>query len=195
VIKADPRPLVLVVAAFALGAVPPGVDILNLVAIDTRNADSLVAFANMACGAGDIAVCALERESGPVVVERFYATPCRLSVTIVAPFAKTALVRIVRLVTLEAASGCLAELCRLRVTADALHGLVSSSELETRKSVIECLAVELDDVGISPLVIGVTMGAFLFCCIRLTPMKSLDQLTIGGNFFVARQAEPRLRFS
>ena len=41
-------PLVLVVAAFALGAVASGVNVLNLVAIHTQGADALVALANMA---------------------------------------------------------------------------------------------------------------------------------------------------
>jgi hypothetical protein len=47
VIKADRDPLVLFVAGSALGAVPPGMDVLNPVAIDARYADPFVAFANM----------------------------------------------------------------------------------------------------------------------------------------------------
>jgi len=51
VIEANRAPLVLVVAAFALGAVPRVVDILNPVAVDTRGTDALVAFPDMTRGA------------------------------------------------------------------------------------------------------------------------------------------------
>ena len=55
--------------------------------------------------------------------------------------------------TVEASSGRVAELYRLRMTADALHCFVRVAELEIRKSVIEGFTIEPDDVGISPLVI------------------------------------------
>jgi len=54
--------------------------------------------------------------------------------------------------------------------------------------VIKYLAVKQDDVSISTLVIGVTISAFLFRRIRLTPVKSLGRLAIGSSFFVAGQA-------
>jgi hypothetical protein len=59
---------------------------------------------------------------------------------------------------------------------------------EIGESVIECLAIELDDVGIPTLVIGVTMVAVLFHGIRLTPVKSLIHRPIRRNFLVARKA-------
>jgi hypothetical protein len=56
VIKADRRPLVLLVAGYALGVVASAMHILNPVAIYARCADSLVAFADMARRARDIAM-------------------------------------------------------------------------------------------------------------------------------------------
>jgi len=113
--------------------------------------------------------------------------------TIFAGFSEAAPVRIIRLVTVEAASGRVAELHRLGVTAAARHGLVCVPEREIRKFVIERLAVELDDVGTSPLVIRMTVAAFRFYCVRFTPVKSPACLTVCGYFLVARKAEPRLR--
>jgi hypothetical protein len=184
-IEANRAPLVLVVAGLAFGAVSSGVNILNPVAIDARGANPFVAFANMACGAEDGAMCTLEGELGLVMIERFDTLPCRLDMAIVTCLSKAPFVWIARLMTIEAASGRVAELDRLRMTAAALHGFVSIAQLEIRKCVIECLTIELNDVGISPLMIGVTTGAFLLRCLRLTPMKSLTRLTIRGNFFVA----------
>jgi len=74
-VEADRAPLALVVAAIALAAVSPGVDILNLVASRTRGADALVTFVNMARGAGDGTMRAFQPELGPVVVERLDAMP------------------------------------------------------------------------------------------------------------------------
>ena len=97
--------------------------------------------------------------------------------------------------TIEAASGRVAEFYCLRVAAATLHDFVSVAQLEIRKSVIEGFAIELDDIGVSPLVIGVAMGAVLLCCIRLSPVESLTCQPISGGFFMACQAESRLRFS
>ena len=171
-IEADRAPLVLFVASSALGAVPPGMNILNPVAIDARCPDSLVAFANMARRAGDILVRTLQRKSGLAMVERFCASPRGFAMTIVARFAQTPLMRIVRLMTIEAAPRCVAELYILCVTAVALQGLVGVPKLEIRGCVIKCLAVKQDDISIPPLVISMTISAFLFRCIRSTSVKS-----------------------
>jgi hypothetical protein len=187
-IEVNRAPLVLVVADLAFGAVARGVNIVNLVAINARGANPFVAFANMARRADDGAMCTLKRELGLVVVERFDAPPCCLGMTVVARFPKATLVWIDRLVTVEAASGCVAELYRLNMTPATLHRFVSVMQLEIRKCMVECFAVELDDVGISPLVIGVTMGAFLLHCIRLSSVKPLAGRPISGSFLVACQA-------
>lgn len=187
-IEANRAPFVLIVARLAGGSVPSGMDILNLVAVDAGCADPFVAFTDMAAGARDIAVRTLQRKPGLIVVERLHGPPRRLAMTIVAGFPETPLVRIAGLMTIEAVSGGIAKLHVLCVAAVASHGLVSVPKCEIRRSVVEYLAVEQDDVGISPFVIGVTAGAFLFRCIGLTSVKSLDQLTVGGNLFVACQA-------
>jgi hypothetical protein len=185
VIEVDLGPPVLFVAAFAFGSIPSAMDILNLVAIDARCADSFIAFADMARGARDIAVRTLQPKFGLVMIKRLHVTPCGFAMTIIAGVAQTPFMRIICLMTIEAALGGIAELYILCVTAVALHCLVTVPKLEIRGCVIECLAVKQDDIGIAPFVIAMTMGAFLFRCIGFTPMKSRRHLTIGGNFFVA----------
>jgi hypothetical protein len=100
-----------------------------------------------------------------------------------------------RLMAVEAAPGRLAEFRRLRMTAAALRRFVPIAQFEIRKGVIESLAIELDNIGVSPLVIGMTVGAVLLGRIRLPPVKSFMRQPIRGNFFVARQAEACLRLS
>ncbi|HWN52970.1 MAG TPA: hypothetical protein VNO18_24670 [Xanthobacteraceae bacterium] len=194
-VEANRAPLVLIMASFALCAVPSTVDVLNLVAIDARGTNSLVAFATVARRTRNGAMRAVERELGLVVVVRFDATPCRLAMAALAYFPKATLVRIIRLMAVEAAPRRIAKLHRLHMTAAALHGFVSVAQLEIRKSVIEGFTIKLDDVGVSPLVIGVAVGAVLLCRIRLSPVKSLTCRPIRGSFFVACQAKSCLRFS
>jgi hypothetical protein len=195
VTKADRGPLVLLVAGSTLGAVPSAVDVLNPVTIHAAGADSLVAFANMARGARDITVRTLQRKPSLIVIKRFCAIPCGFAMTIVARWPKTPLMRIICLVTIEAAPGGVAKLDILCVTAVAWHSLVGVPKLEIRGRVVECLSVKQDDVSISALVIGVTMRAFLLRRIRLTPVKSPGRLAVGSGFFVACQAQSRLRRS
>ena len=84
VIEANRDPLVLVMTAFALGSIPSGVDVLNLVAITACCANPLVAFPNVTRGARYIAMRTLQRERGLVVVESLHAMPCGFAMTIVA---------------------------------------------------------------------------------------------------------------
>jgi len=191
-IEMNRLPLVLVVTAFAPGTVAPGVNVLNLVAIHTQGADTLVALANMACRAGDGRVRALERKFRRAVVERLDQAPFRFTVATIACLAKPPLVRVVGLVTVEASPGRLAEFHRRGVTSGAWQRLVRVPYFKIREGVIERLAIEQHYVGISPLVIGMTMVAFLLCGIPLATVKSSARRTIRGNVLVAIEAEARL---
>jgi len=195
VIEADRHPLVLIVAAIALAAISSGVNVLNPVAINTCGANPLVALADVARRTDDGAMGALKRKPGLVVVERLDASPHRLRMTAFAFIAEASFVGIVRLMAIVAAPGRVAKLHSLRVAAAALHRFVGVAELEIRESVIECFAVEQDDVGFPALMIGVAVGAVPLCGIRLPSVKSPTRQPIRGRFLVACEAQPRLGFS
>jgi len=188
VVEANRAPLVLVMASFALGAVPSAVDVLNLVAIEARGANALVALAAVAGRTRNGAMRAPKRKLRLVVVVRLDATPGGLAMAVLAYFPQSFLVRIIRLMAVEAAPRRIAKLHRLYMTAVAQYDLMRFPQLEIRRSVIECFAIELHDVGISSLVIGVTMCALQFCRIRLSPVESLMSQPIRADFLVACQA-------
>ncbi len=187
-VEANRAPFVLVMASFALCAIPSAVDVLNLVASDARGANSLIAFAPVARRACNAAMRVPKWEFGLVVVVRFDARPCRLAMAVLANFPQASLMWITRLMAVEAARRRIAKLHRLRVATAAEYGLMRIAQLEIRKGVIERFAIELHDVGISPLVIGVTISALPLCSIRLSPMESLTCQPIRGDFLVACQA-------
>jgi hypothetical protein len=74
------------------------------------------------------------------------------------------------------------------MAAAAQYGLMGIAQLEIGKGVIKSFAIELHNVGISPLVIGVTMSALQLCRIRLSPMESFKCQPIRGDLLVACQA-------
>jgi len=193
VIKVNRAPPALVVAAFALSAVPSAMDILKLVAIHASGADVFVPFAAVTPEAGNRPMCSLEREFRPIVVKWLDAEPCRLGMTFVARFPQTSFMRITGLVTVEAACRGVAEPHPLRVAVAARHSDMCVAKLEVRTRVIEGLAVQLDDVGISSLVIRMTMVAFLLRRLGIAPMKRAAGLAIGRNVLVAGRTESRLR--
>ncbi len=59
------------------------------------------------------------------------------------------------------------------MAAVAADGLVAALELEVGGGVIEGLAIELDDVGVSTLVVGVTILAVLVQGVGLAAVESL----------------------
>jgi hypothetical protein len=136
VIKVDGDPFVLIVTAVAFRAIPPEMHILNLMALDTLGANALVALPNMARGAGDDPMRALQREPGPIVVEGLHTTPRNRGMTIVAGLAKSTFVRIVCLVAVEAASRRATKLYRLPMATVALHRFMRVFQLEIRKCMI-----------------------------------------------------------
>jgi hypothetical protein len=113
VIEANRPPFIHVVAGLTFGAVSSTVSVLNPVAIDACCADPLVALADMARGAEDGAMRTLKREPGLVMIELLDASPRCLDMAILTYLSQASLVRIACLMTIEAASGRLAELGRL----------------------------------------------------------------------------------
>src|SRR5580704_18292849 len=101
--------------------------------------------------------------------------------------------RVFSLMAVKAASRSIAKLYRLRVAAGTRHCDMGVAKPEVRNLMVESLAVELDDVRISPLVIRMTMVAFLFRGLRIAAMKPCTALTIGRDVLVAGHAESRLR--
>src|SRR5581483_6648062 len=143
----------------------------------------------MAFRASDIAVCADEREPGLAVIERLDLAPRCFRVAAFARSTKAALVRIVGLVAVEAASRGLAVFGGLGVATVAAGPLVRPRQDEVRERMIERLTIELNDVDLSPLVIGMTGAAFGFGCLRMAAVETPSRLAVRRNRLVASEAK------
>lgn len=94
--------------------------------------------------------------------------------------------------TVEAAARRATESDRGLMAAVALRSLVAALELEVRKRVIECLAVELDDVGSAPFVVGVAIPALLAEGVGLAAVEAFSLLAIGAHVLVTRNTKQGL---
>ena len=129
------------------------------------------------------------------MVERLDACPSILAVTTLARFAKSAFVRIDRLMAIYTPAGRTTKFRRSLVTFVASDRGVSTVEREIRETMIKCFTIELDDVRAATLVISVTIAAFLFRRVRLAPVEAPPRQSIGSNLLVARKAQVALCLS
>ena len=176
-------------AGLALAPVSSAVSILKPVTISTGRAEILVEFAGVTGRTGDGLVRTNEREFRLAVVERLDAAPGLLAVASVALFAELPLVCVARLVAIETAPWCLSKFDFLCMTAVATRRLVSTLQLEIGQGMVERLAIELNDVGISSLVIAMARLAILLFRIRLTTVKALSLEAVSCNLFMTGQAK------
>ncbi len=98
---------------------------------------------------------AVELEPRPIVVVGLDAQPSFFGMATRALLAESPLVRIARPVTTDAVGRCGAKFGRLHMAALTAHRGVSPLELEIREGVVDGVSIELDDIGVSSLVIRV----------------------------------------
>lgn len=94
--------------------------------------------------------------------------------------------------TINAATRSLPEGNRGLVAVLAPRRLMGALEFEIRMRVIERLPIQLDNVGVSPLVVGVAVPAVLAQGLGMATMKAFPLLTIRGDILVARGTKPGL---
>ena len=192
VVEANCRPLLRGVAGLTLGAEKACMFVLQLVAGDARPGQISVSLTHMALCAGDLIVRANQRKPGLVVIEGLYATPGLLAMTTIAFVPQLALVRIIRLVAVEAAPGRVAVFLALCMATIAAYALVGPRKDEVGEGVVEGLAVELNNINCAPLVVGMTHVARSFRRFGVAAMEAAHALAIRGDRLVARQAEASL---
>jgi hypothetical protein len=183
----------LIVAVLAFGTIASQVNVLQAVAFDAAGGHVGVALTGVARRAIDRPMRAPQRKLGDVVIERLHMHPDIFTVALVAFLAKLALVRITRLVAVEAETGRAAKLGGLRVTIVAGRRLVGTLQAEIRNCVVEGLAIELHDVGASAFVVGMADPAFLLRRIELVTVKAPAGQPIRRNLLVTFEALASLR--
>lgn len=158
-IEADRAPVAGGVTCFAFRPQSTGVHVLNAVTTIASCFEPFVAFTGMAGVAGDLGMCSDQREPRFRMVERLDAAPCVLLVAALASRAKLGPVRIGTLVTIHTLLRGAAELRACEVAPFAWSRLVAAAKLEARESMVEDLAIKLNDIGVATLVLGMARTA------------------------------------
>ena len=161
VVEVNRRPLAFAMAALARDPVTSRMNVLDLMAIHACRPDSAIAFAAVAGETGNSTVGLAEREFGCTVVEGLGVLPFGFTMTLVAHLPQAPLVRIGRLVTINAMSRRIAEFYRRCVAAPARHRFVRALQGKIRERVIEGFAVELNDIAVTPDMVDMAMAAVL----------------------------------
>src|SRR5215510_2898597 len=146
--------------------------VLQAMAGDAGRCQVLVTFAGMAGRALDVLVGPIKGEFRFAVVEWLDAAPAILAMATVALLTEPLLVRVLRLVTVVAASRGAAERHRRGVASVTAYCLVAAFEFEIGGDVIEGLTIELNDIGVAALVIGMTILAIFAQGVHVAAVKA-----------------------
>ncbi len=192
VVEVNRRPLAFAMAALARDPVTSRMNVLDLMAIHACRPDPAIAFAAVAGETGNGTVGLAEREFGCTVVERLGVLPIGLSMTLVARLPQAPLVRIGRLVTIDATSRRITEFCGRCVATPTRHRFVRALQGKIRGRVIEGFPVELNDIAIAPDVVDMAMAAVLLRRIEPASMQSLTRRAIRSDVLVTGKAQVRL---
>jgi hypothetical protein len=145
----------------AIAAVPTSMRVLQAVARYAGPGQVLVALAGVAQGARNIAVRAYERKPRLAVIEGFHLAPTVFAVASITLLTQTSLVWINGSVTVDAAGRCDTEFGIFCMTAIAARSFMATCEREIGERVVECLPIQLNDIGCAPLVFHVAMLALV----------------------------------
>lgn len=167
-------------------------DVLDLMAIHACRPDPAIAFAAVAGETGNGMVGLVEREFGCTVVEGLGVVPFSFTMTFVTRFAQAPLMRIGRLVTINATPRRTTEFCGRGVAAPARHRFVRALQDKIRERMIEGFPVELNDIAITPDMVDMAMAAVLLHRIEPPSMQSLSRRAIRGDVLVTGKAQVRL---
>lgn len=140
-------------------------------------------------------MCALQWEFRLTVIERLRLAPLCTRVAVVALPAQPTLVRIDLLVALETNRWSLSKPNVFGVASVAWHANVCGDQFEIRLAVIECLAIELSDIGATSLVISVALIALQGRCALVASVKADARRAVGIDLLVAVETQPGLRTS
>jgi hypothetical protein len=193
VIEEHGLPEILVVAVLAFGTITAAVNVLNLMTSHAGRRNIGISLAGMARRAIDRSMRSSQREFGGVMIECLNVQPAIVAVALLTLLAELTFVRVKRPVTIKAKTWGVPKLDGLEMTIAAGHRLVRALQAEVRQRVVERLAIKLNNIGASALVVGMAEAAFLLCGIELSAVKSSACLSVRSDLLVAVEALAGLR--
>lgn len=191
-IEHDTGPVFFAVAFITFNTVTTGMYVIKPVATIAVCRRILIALTEMTAVA--IQVCMLSSQAKiRSVMIKFLITPTALVVTIQAIITKLFFVNVIFLVTINTCSRCVAVFIPTDMAGTATGPGVRPLQQKIRTFVIKRFNSQLDDIRITPLVIGVAVFACSLPCHAPT-MKSLPAAYVCTDLFMAIRTQAVLAF-
>lgn len=177
----------------AFFAEPATVHVVALMAADAREGHVFVFLPDVTRGALHFHVCARKGKSRLGMIKRALFLPGLFAMAARTLVAELALVHVVRLVTADTRVRRFAELFAAGVATAALRlGAMRALQNEVREVVVERFPIELDDVKVATLVVGVAGLALERGNLCALAVIAGLLSNVAGNCLVTFQTEPSL---
>ncbi len=133
-----------------------------------------------------------QRETRLRMIEGADPAPALLAMAALTRLSQASLMLVVGLVAIDATVWSIPELDLCLVAAFARRLLMAAHKLKIRERMIEGFFVELNDVGVPALVIGVAEIAIRFCGVGPLAVHAASLLAVAGDILVAGKAKAGL---
>jgi hypothetical protein len=164
-----------------LGPIPTLVDIARAVTVSTPHRQTLVALTGVARTTTCLDMGAGQRKLGRFMIERLGLVPYFRSVAAATLRAELTLVGINRAVTIDTGTLRLSEFFACLMAAITRHGPVLTNKRKIGQSVIKRRRIELHNIGLAALVIGMTMTTIVGCNILAQAMHTAMIINISSH--------------
>lgn len=190
-VKAALIPALGTVTVFALVAPCPGMGVVDQVAADTALGHGFILIIRVAAAAVNLLMFTLKGKVGFVVVEGG-VLPAFRAVAVVTVLAQITLVRVGLFMAVDTLlAGVAVFLVRL-VAATTGHGAMFTFQHKVGLPVIKTAGIELDNIGVTALMVGVAGFTTDGVSIGEPPVIALLLTDISGDFLMAVQAQRAL---
>lgn len=190
-VKAALIPALSTVAVFALVAPCPGMGVVDQMAADTMLGHGLILIIRVAAAAVNLLMFTLKGKVGFVVVEGG-VRPAFRAVAVIAAVPQVALMRVGLFMAVDTLlAGVAVFLVRL-VAAAAGYGAMFALQHKVGLPVVKTAGIELDNIGVTTLMVGVAGFTTDGVSISEPPVIALLLTDIGGDFLMAVQAQRAL---
>lgn len=180
------------VAVLALWAVATFVYVVGAMAPDTGTGDCGVEAVVVASRTGYVRMQAGELEVRHGMIEP-PSLPVALVMAVAADFTEPAFMHVFHCMARDAGIRCITIGIVRLMAIRATRQQVRTHERKVRVVVIEGADVEVDDLRVTPLMIGMTGRALLFQSRGITPVKAPFALNVRADADMAKRAELTLR--
>jgi hypothetical protein len=188
VIELDDRPLLRGVAGLTFCAISPCVFVLDGMTADARDRQILILLTHVTGRTCDFLMCANQGKFRLGMIKCFGPPPAVFSVATVARVAEASFMRVNRFVAIDATPSCRPIRLLWLMAALAPYRPMFALQCEISQRMIERLAIELQNIGLTAFVVGMALLTLRLGRGVVATMKAPRILPVRRDLLMAAQA-------